>query len=157
MSTLLFVPYEKANESGLKLVAEVDGADRPELALDALLDENPRLKYTQYVAIVGSLEEGTVVVLEVDPEAEPINPRRNIAVSSSVESKPTTRKSPVTPKRKPRKTAEEPAEESVEEAPKPARKRPARKPAAKRKPATKRAPAKKGGSSPFKKSAKADD
>lgn len=165
MATLLYTPKENGD---LKLVAEVDGTDNAALALDALLDDNPRLKHEVYVAVTGDLEDGEVVTLTIDPEdMEPVNPRRNISVSgpgASGDDEPKAAKAPA--KRAARKTTRrkapaKPAPEEQEEA-KPAKKAPAkRKPAAKkpaakssgRKPAGAKAKGKSGGS-PFKKNAR---
>lgn len=79
MSTILFTEQENGN---LKLVAEVD-IDNPALAVDALLDESPRLKEREFMALVGTSDEGvfTRVVVEDD---EPVHPRRAIRVTGSV-------------------------------------------------------------------------
>lgn len=168
MATRLYVEQENGN---LKFIEEVEGADgRPDLALDAVLDENPRLKNTAYVAVTGDLDDGTVCVLEVTDD-EPVNPRRGIAVSTS-KSAPGPRKRRNNPKAAPEPEVEdeevEDEEEEIEEEPAPAPKRkPARRSAAKKtaaksgKAATKKAPAKKTagkkGASPFKKSDKGDE
>lgn len=77
MATTLFTEQENGN---LKLVAEVEGIDNPALAVDALLDDAPRLKEREFVAIIGSIEDGTVTRVVVDND-EPVNPRRSITVS----------------------------------------------------------------------------
>lgn len=138
MSITIFIPRDNGD---LKYVAEVDEVERPEMALDALLDEMPRVanQGPSFVALVGTMEDGTMVTLTLDPEA-PVEerPKRAITVSANG----------VVP------AAVEPDEE---EPAKPARRRAARKGTAKRKPAAKvdgrtkagRAAKAKGGKSPF--------
>ena len=154
MSTTLYVEQENGN---LKLVAEVEDIDNAALAVDALLDET-KIREREFVAVIGSLEEGQVTRVVVESD-EPVNPRRGIVISanfggggSTVDDDEPAPK----PARRRTSTGRKPA------ARKPAAKKPAaRKPAAKktaaRKPAAKRSTAKKSGGSPFKRNAKGDD
>lgn len=85
--------YTEKENGDLKLVAEV-GIDDPALAVDALLDENPRLKNTEYVAI----NEDQLVRVEVPEEPEIVQPRRRLKVkggtngATAAEDKPTRRR-----------------------------------------------------------------
>lgn len=86
MATTLFTEQENGN---LKLIAEVD-IDNVALAVDALLDESPRLKDREFIALVGSTDGGTFTRVVVEND-EPINPRRAITVAmngNEVEDKP---------------------------------------------------------------------
>jgi len=84
MSITIFIPRDNGD---LKYVAEVDEVERPDMALDALLDEMPRVanQSTIFAAVVGSMEEGgEIVILELDPEA-PVEerPKRAIRMSNN--------------------------------------------------------------------------
>jgi hypothetical protein len=145
MSITIFVPRDNGD---LKYIAEVDEVDRPEMALDALLDEMPRVanQGPSFVALMGTMEDGAMVTLVLDPDA-PVEerPKRAISVSSNG----------VAP------AAVEEPEEDEEPAPAPrrraarkgtARRGTARKPAKKvdgRTKAARAAKAKSGGKSPF--------
>jgi hypothetical protein len=142
MSTTLYIQQENGN---LKLVAEVEDIDNPALAVDALLDDAPRLKEREFVALSGSLEDGKVTRVTVDDD-EPVNPRRSISVTGGNgdtpdvqprkrRGRPRKAAAPSTNGRR-RSSAAEPAEEA------PAKKRGAAK---KRGSAKKAAPAKKRG------------
>jgi hypothetical protein len=134
MSVTLYVPQENGS---LKYIAEVEGAEDGPLALDALLDEMPRLKHDQYVAISGTLEDGTVEVLTVPDDDAPLQPRRAILRSRQAAApKPASSR---------RKRAAVEVEEDEDEAPKPARKRSSSKKTT-RKPPAKKAPTKPKGS-----------
>ena len=87
MSITIFVPRDNGD---LKYLAEVDEVERPEMALDALLDELPRLvnQGPNYVALVGTTEDAIsvsrngVVPAVVEPDEddeEPAKPRRRAA------------------------------------------------------------------------------
>lgn len=147
MSITIFVPRDNGD---LKYLAEVDEVERPEMALDALLDELPRLanQGPNYVALVGTTEDGTLVTLTLDPDA-PVEerPKRSISVS---------RNGIVPAAVEPDEDDEEPAQPRRRAARKQARtgtaKRAARKPAGKvdgRSRAGRAAKAKAGGKSPF--------
>jgi hypothetical protein len=81
MSITIYIPKENGD---LKYVAEVDEVTRPEMALDALLDEMPRVarQSDTFVALNGTLEDGQMVtmVLDVDAPVEE-RPKRSITVS----------------------------------------------------------------------------
>jgi len=83
MSITIFVPRDNGD---LKYIAEVDEVDRPEMALDALLDEMPRVanQGPSFVALMGTMEDGTMVTLVLDPDA-PVEerPKRAISVSAN--------------------------------------------------------------------------
>lgn len=149
MATLLFTEQENGN---LKLVAEVEGIDNAALAVDALLDEQPRLKADEFIAVIGSIEDGIITRVIID-DPEPVNPRRSIRVVSNgaVE---------VEEEEKPKRRA--PARKPAQRKAAPARKKPGPKPKAKPGPkpkakaAPKKAAAKKGGS-PFKRNPASDE
>lgn len=64
-----------AKENGdLRLVAEIEGLDDPGLAVDALLDEMPRLKQREFVVI--NLDN--VMIVEAGDEI--VQPRRQITI-----------------------------------------------------------------------------
>lgn len=135
--------YAQKENGDLKLVAEIEGLNDPALAVDALLDEMPRLRQREFIVI----DLDNVMVVEAGDEI--VQPRRSITVTASngavVATEPEDEEDEV-PEEEPE---EEP--EAEEEAPKPARRGRARKPAAK--PAAKRAArktTKKTGKSPFK-------
>lgn len=75
MSISLYGEQENGN---LKLVAEVEGFDNPALAVDALLDDAPRLRDREFVAI--DFEAGTLSRVTVDSD-EPVNPKRAMTVT----------------------------------------------------------------------------
>lgn len=75
MSISLYGEQENGN---LKLVAEVEGFDNPALAVDALLDDAPRLRDREFVAI--DFEAGTLSRVTVDSD-EPVNPKRSMTVT----------------------------------------------------------------------------
>jgi hypothetical protein len=83
MSITIFIPRDNGD---LKYIAEVDEVERPEMALDALLDEMPRVanQGPNFVALMGTMEDGTMVVLTLDPDA-PVEerPKRAISVSAN--------------------------------------------------------------------------
>lgn len=166
MSVTFYVPKENGD---LKRLEEVEGTDRADLALDALLDEIPKYaSHGTFVAVVGDLEDGQVCTLTLEDD-EPVQPRRRIAVSNAEDEAPAPKRGRGRPA-KPKPAAEEVEEDEgdeEEEPPAPKRRgRPpgsknkttTRKPAA-RKPAPKKTPAKKpaGKKSPFTKSAKGDE
>lgn len=157
MSTTLYVEQENGN---LKLVAEVEDIDNAALAVDALLDNAPRIKDREFVALVGDGEGGgSFCTVTVDSD-EPVNPKRAMTIrggsvvngdTAEEESAPARRTSTrrKAPARKP--AARKPAAKKTT-----TRKAPAKK-ATGRKPAAKRSTAKKSGGSPFKRNAKGDD
>lgn len=145
MSITIFVPRDNGD---LKYLAEVDQVERPEMALDALLDEVPRLvnQGPNYVALVGTTEDGTMVTLTLDPDM-PVEERPKRAISVSVNGVVPAAVEP---------DDEEPAQPRRRAARKNTRtgtaKRAARKPAGKvdgRSRAGRAAKAKAGGKSPF--------
>jgi hypothetical protein len=128
-----------AKENGdLKLIAEVEGLDDPALAVDALLDENPRLKQRDFVVI--NLDN----VMLVEAGEEIVQPRREIVIRGGNSSAPAPRR-----RGRPARAAAEEDENGNggEEAAAPAPRRRGRPPGSKNKP--KAAAAKKKGS-PFK-------
>jgi hypothetical protein len=83
MSITIYIPRDNGD---LKYIAEVDEVERPEMALDALLDEMPRVgrQSSTFIALNGTLEDGSMVTLTLDPDA-PVEerPKRAISVSSN--------------------------------------------------------------------------
>jgi hypothetical protein len=132
--------YAQKENGDLKLVAEIEGLNDPAMAVDALLDEMPRLRQREFIVI----DLDNVMVVEAGDEI--VQPRRQITVTASngavVATEPEDDEEEV-------EAEEEPEEEPEVEAPKPARRGRGRKAAAK--PAAKRsAKAKpKTGKSPF--------
>ena len=81
MTVTIYLPKDNGD---LKYVADVEDEDRPDMALDALLDEMPRIgkQNDTFVALVGTVDDGTLCTLTVGDE-EPIQrPKRNIAISN---------------------------------------------------------------------------
>ena len=113
--------YAQKENGDLKLVAEIEGLNDPALAVDALLDEMPRLRQREFIVI----DLDNVMVVEAGDEI--VQPRRQISVTASngavVATEPDEED----------EDAEEPEEEpeAAEEAPKPKRGRPRKTPAAK--------------------------
>jgi hypothetical protein len=68
--------YAQKENGDLRLLAEIEGESDPALAVDALLDEMPRLKQRSFVVI--DLDN----VMVVEAEDEIVQPRRKIKVSS---------------------------------------------------------------------------
>jgi len=107
MSITIYVPRDNGD---LKYVAEVDEVERPEMALDALLDEMPRVanQGPNFVALMGTTEDGTMVTLVLDPEA-PVEerPKRAITVSANgiAPVAEPEEEEPVAPKAAPRRRA----------------------------------------------------
>lgn len=127
-----------AKENGdLKLIAEIEGLDDPALAVDALLDEMPRLKQRDFVVI--NLDN----VMLVEAGEEIVQPRREIVIRGGNSSAPAPRR-----RGRPARAAAEEDENGNggEEAAVPAPRRRGRPPGSKNKPRT--AAAKKKGS-PF--------
>ena len=133
--------YAQKENGDLKLVAEIEGLNDPALAVDALLDEMPRLRQRQFIVI----DVDNVMVVEAEDEI--VQPRRQITVTASNGAVVATE-----PEDDEEEAAEEPEEEPEAEAPKPARRGRGRKTAA-AKPTAKRAArkttTKKTGKSPF--------
>jgi hypothetical protein len=69
--------YAQKENGDLRLLAEIEGETDPALAVDALLDEMPRLKQRSFVVI--DLDN----VMVVEAEDEIVQPRRKITVSSN--------------------------------------------------------------------------
>lgn len=133
--------YAQKENGDLKLVAEIEGLNDPALAVDALLDEMPRLRQRQFIVI----DVDNVMVVEAEDEI--VQPRRQITVTASNGAVVATEPEEDDEE----EAAEEPEEEPEAEAPKPARRGRGRKTAA-AKPAAKRAARKttaKKGKSPF--------
>jgi outer membrane biosynthesis protein TonB len=141
-----------AKENGdLRLLAEIEGLNDPALAVDALLDEMPRLRQRQFIVI----DVDNVMVVEAEDEI--VQPRRKITISSSNGATVATEDAEEEDEQEEEDEEEPEAEEEQEEPeaeeeqpkPKPRRGR-ARKPAAK--PASSRSRGKSAGKgkSPFK-------
>jgi len=56
----LYAPQENGN---LKFLAEVEDADDAAEAVEALLEEQPRIRAEEFVALIGDLEEGIIVTV----------------------------------------------------------------------------------------------
>lgn len=126
--------YAEKENGDLRLIAEIEGLDNPALAVDALLDEMPRLKQRDFVVI--NLDN----VMHVEAGEEIVQPRRQITIRGG------NNAAPAAPKRRgrpPRAVAEDDENgNGGEEAPAPRRR--GRPPGSK----NKKPAAKKG--SPFK-------
>lgn len=55
--------YTQKENGDLKFVAEVEDVDDPGAAVEALLEENPRTRADEFVALVGDVEDGQVVTV----------------------------------------------------------------------------------------------
>jgi hypothetical protein len=113
--------YAQKENGDLKLIAEIEGLNDPALAVDALLDEMPRLKQREFVVI----DLDNVMIVEAGEDV--VQPRREIVIRNG---------STPTPKRRgrpPKAAAVEPEEDEgsedaeEEEPPKPSRSRAAAK------------------------------
>jgi hypothetical protein len=69
--------YAQKENGDLKLIAEIEGLSDPALAVDALLDEMPRMQQREFIV----LDMDYVTLVEV-PDDEIVQPRRRIVVSS---------------------------------------------------------------------------
>lgn len=108
--------YTEQDNGNLKFVAEVEGIDSAALALDAYIDENPRVKDREFVAVTGEISDGVVERLQVPEEAEIVQPRRAIVSTRDGDSAPAAKKTAVKTGRKPgRKPAAAKAEAADEE------------------------------------------
>jgi hypothetical protein len=135
--------YAQKENGDLRLVAEIEGETDPALAVDALLDEMPRLKQRQFIVI----DLDNVMVVEAGDDI--IQPRRQITVTNS-NSAGAIVAEPETEEGEEEGEGDEEPEAPAEEAPKPTRRRRAPKAAAKRRSTNGR---KRGGTarkSPFK-------
>jgi hypothetical protein len=130
--------YAQKENGDLRLVAEIEGESDPALAVDALLDEMPRLKQRQFIVI----DLDNVMVVEAGDEI--IQPRRQITVTGGNNAAPVVTE----PEEGEEENGEQEPEAEAEEAPTPAPKRRRRAPKAAAKPASRRRGAK--GKSPFK-------
>jgi hypothetical protein len=137
----IYIPKENGD---LSYVADVEDEDRADMALDAVLDELPRVaqRSDSFVALIDGYDGGTAVLLTLaDPDVVERRPKRGIAMSNGAA-----------------------VEEAVEEeAPAPRRRQTApakRGPGRPRGSTTKKAPARKaaaGRKTPFTRNAKSDD
>lgn len=123
--------YAQKENGDLKLVAEIEGLNDPALAVDALLDEMPRLRQREFIVI--DLDH----VMVVEAEDEIVQPRRKINVTASNGAVVATEPDEDEEEGEEEPEDEEPEEEPEAPAPKPAARRGrgrkgAAKPAAKR-------------------------
>lgn len=134
--------YAQKENGDLRLVAEIEGLDDPALAVDALLDEMPRLKQREFVVI--NLDN--VMIVEAGDEI--VQPRRQIEIRSFNSGGAVVAE----PDEDEVDAEDEPeAEEEAPAAPAKRRGRPrAAKPPAKRRPGRPRGSKNKKGGSPFK-------
>jgi hypothetical protein len=132
--------YAEKDNGDLRLIAEIEGLDDPALAVDALLDEMPRLKQRDFVVI--NLDN----VMKVEAGEDIIQPRRQITIRGGNSSDTGTAPAPKR-RRAPKAESGENGngDETEEASPKPAPRRRGRPPGSKNKKT--KAPAKKG--SPF--------
>jgi hypothetical protein len=108
--------YAQKENGDLRLIAEIEGLNDPALAVDALLDEMPRLKQREFVVI----DLDNVMIVEAGEDV--VQPRREIVIRNGTTPTPKRRGRP------PKAAAVEPEEddengEEEEEAPAPAPKR----------------------------------
>ena len=100
--------YAQKDNGDLRLLAEVEGLDDPAMAVDALLDEMPRLKQREFVAIV--LEHITFI----EAGDEIVQPRRQISVRNGSGATTTAVAETPAPRRRGRPRKQQP-EAAVEE------------------------------------------
>lgn len=107
--------YAQKENGDLRLIAEVEGETDPALAVDALLDEMPRLKQRQFIVI--DLDN----VMSVEAGDEIVQPRRQITITNGANVGRAT--SEPEPEEDDEEATEESegGEEQEEEAPKPTR------------------------------------
>jgi len=135
--------YALKDNGDLRLLAEIEGEDDPALAVDALLDEMPRLKQREFIVI--NLDN----VMTVEAGDEIVNPRREIKVSGYNGAVATPEADEDEDEEQDEDDVEDEQEEP-EEAPKPAARRGrGRKSGTAKAPARKPASSKKKGGSPF--------
>jgi len=127
------VVYTEQENGNLKVIAEVEGIDNPALAVDALLDDAPRLKEREFVVI--DFEAGTLVRVTVDDD-EPVNPRRSMTVTGAINNTVVEDEPAPAPRRQRRASSSKRASKRGG-----ARKTAAKKAPAKKRAAKKRAPA----------------
>ena len=139
--------YAQKENGDLRLIAEIEGENDPALAVDALLDEMPRLKQRSFVVI------DVDNVLTVEAGDEIVQPRREITVTSGNNVGGATVEADEEAEEDEEEAEDEEQEEpeaEEEEAPAPKKRRPGRPRGSKNKQPAKR-PAKRSGSkkSPF--------
>jgi hypothetical protein len=152
----IYIPKENGD---LKYVADVEDEDRADMALDAVLDELPKIgnQSDTFVAIVDGLEDGKVVLLTLGGDEVLRRPKRAISMSNGAATvEETEEEEPVQPaRRRSRSTATKAAPRR-----RTAAKAEAEAPAPRRRTAAKKAaPAKRGSGrkTPFTRNAKSDD
>jgi hypothetical protein len=69
--------YAQKENGDLRLIAEIEGLSDPALAVDALLDEMPRMKQRQFIVI----DVDNVMLVEAGDDI--VQPRRQITVTAS--------------------------------------------------------------------------
>lgn len=143
--------YAQKENGDLRLIAEIEGESDPALAVDALLDEMPRLKQRSFIVI--DLDN----VMTVEAGDDIVQPRREITVTSGNNVGGATVEEDEEAGEEDEEADEEQEEEpeaEEEEAPAPPKRRPGRpRGSAKSRPSKRPGkPAKRGGKgSPFKK------
>jgi hypothetical protein len=77
----IYIPKDNGD---LAYVADVEDEDRPDMALDAVLDELPRISQRSdtFIAIVDGLEDGKTVVLTLGGDEVLRRPKRSITMSN---------------------------------------------------------------------------
>jgi hypothetical protein len=99
----IYIPKENGD---LTYVADVEDEDRPDMALDAVLDELPRIasRSDEFVALIDGFDGGQSVLLTLaDPEVVERRPKRAIAMSSNgavAETEPVEEEPLPTPRRR---------------------------------------------------------
>lgn len=162
----IYTPQESTGN--LKYIADVEDETDPTLALDAVLDEMPRLKDTTFYALVSENGDGTgsLVLLEVGDEPPARRPKRQIKLLGNAGSNgaavvdeeeeveedeaPAPKRRTAT-KRAPAKKA--PAKKTATKTTTTTKKTLSKKPAGTTKPAARRT----GGKKPYTRSAKGDE
>jgi len=159
----IYIPKENGD---LSYVADVEDEDRPDMALDAVLDELPRIasRSDTFVALVDGFDGGTSVTLTLaDSDVVERRPKRSIAMTNGAVVEADEDDTPMpTPKRRPGRPRKAAAATAAAAAPVkrgPGRPRknplPDAAPAPRgRKPAAKKASGRK---TPFTRNAKSDD
>lgn len=108
MATItIYIPKENGD---LSYVADVEDEDRADMALDAVLDELPRIasRSDTFVALIDGFEGGTAALLTLaDSDVVERRPKRGIAMSNGAAVEEAAEEEPVAPRR--RQTAATPA------------------------------------------------
>lgn len=79
----IYIPKDNGD---LTYVADVEDEERPDMALDAVLDELPKIaqRSDTFVAVIDGFEDGKTVLLTLADDQVERRPKRNIAMSNGV-------------------------------------------------------------------------